>query len=107
MSNDCKECLATTLGNLTPPRHTPMTDRHIYAVQKNGFWGALRLNGASGHVADLNSSLRQLGPLGQLLPRVDVGIVRAFEGPLQLLQLLRSEGCATAALLPLQRQARL
>lgn len=58
-------------------------------------------------VSNLNSSLRQFGPLSQLLPCVDVGVVRALEGPLQLLQLLRREGGPAAALLPLQGQARL
>lgn len=52
-------------------------------------------------VSDLNSSLGQFGPLSQLLSRVDVGVVRSLESPLQLLQLLRCEGGPTAALLPL------
>lgn len=56
-------------------------------------------------MSNLNSSLCQFGPLGQFFPRVDVGVVRTLEGPLQLLQLLRCEGGPTAALLPLQGQA--
>ena len=68
-------------------------------------YGILRLKSASVHVSNLNSSFCQLGPLSQLLPRVDVRVVRAFEGPLQLLQLLCCEGGATTTLLPLQRQA--
>ena len=55
----------------------------------------------------LYAGLRQLGPLGQLLAGVDVGVVGPLEGLLQLLQLLRREGGAAAALLPLQGQARL
>lgn len=56
-------------------------------------------------MSNLNSSLGEFGPLSQLLPCVDIGVVRAFEGSLQLLQLLGCEGGATAPLLPLQRQA--
>jgi len=54
--------------------------------------------------AYLDPGLGELGPLGQLLAGVDVGVVGPLEGPLQLLQLLRREGGATAPLLPLQRQ---
>ena len=52
----------------------------------------------------LYSGLGELGPLGQLLPSVDVGVVRPLKGLLQLLQLLGREGGATAPLLPLQGQ---
>ena len=55
----------------------------------------------------LYSGLSELGPLGQLLPGVDVGVVRPLERSLQLLQLLRREGGATAPLLPLQGEVRL
>lgn len=65
-------------------------------------WEALR-----GSVSNLDSGLRELGPLCQLLPCVDVRVVRALEGPLQLLQLLGREGGPAATLLPLEGQARL
>lgn len=56
-------------------------------------------------MSNLNSGLGEFGPLSQLLPCVDVGVVCAFEGSLQLLQLLGCESGSTAPLLPLQRQA--
>lgn len=70
---------------------------------KSGARGVLR----SLSVSNLNSSLCEFRPLRYLLARVDVRIVRALEGPLQLLQLLRGEGGSTPPLLPLQRQTRL
>lgn len=56
---------------------------------------------------DLDASLRQLCALCQLLTRVDVRILRAFERLLQLVQLLRRERRAAATLLPLQGNPRL
>lgn len=56
------------------------------------------------HLLYLHPCLGEFGPLCELLSGVDVGVVRPFEGPLQLLQLLGRERGATAALLPLQRQ---
>ena len=55
----------------------------------------------------LNSGLAELCPLAELLPRVDVRVLRPLESLLQLVQLVGGEGCAGAALLPLQRDARL
>lgn len=58
-------------------------------------------------MSNLHSGLRELRPLGQLLPGVDVGVVRPLESFLQLLQLLGREGGAAAPLFPLQGQVRL
>lgn len=55
----------------------------------------------------LDPRLRQLGTLGQLLPRVDVRVLRPFERLLQFVQLLRRERRPTPALLPLQGNPRL
>lgn len=55
----------------------------------------------------LNPGLCELGPLGELLPGVDVRVVGPLKGPLQLLQLLCCKGGPTASLLPLKRQVRL
>lgn len=52
----------------------------------------------------LHPGLCQFGPLGQLLPGVDVRVMCPLKGLLQLLQLLCGEGGATAPLLALQRQ---
>ena len=49
----------------------------------------------------LYPGLGQFGPLGQLLPGVDVGVVGPLERLLQLPQLLGAEVSPTAALLPL------
>jgi len=53
----------------------------------------------------LNSRLAQLCPLRELLPGVDVRVLRALEGLLQLVQLIGREGGAAPALLPLQGNA--
>lgn len=50
---------------------------------------------------DLNSGLSELGPEGQLLPGVNVRVVRLLEHLLQLLQLEGAEGGAVASLLVL------
>lgn len=55
----------------------------------------------------LDTRLRQLGPLRQLLAGVDVRVVSPLEGLLQLLQLLSRERGPTATLLTLQREVRL
>ena len=57
--------------------------------------------------AYLDPGLGQLGPLGQLLAGVDVGVMRPFKGLLQLLQLFRRKGGPTPPLLPLQGEVRL
>ena len=54
-----------------------------------------------GILSYLHPGLCEFGPLGELLPGVDVGVVCPLEGPLQLLQLLCGEGGPTAPLLPL------
>lgn len=77
-----------------------MTGRHIALLSRL----SLQDFEAVEHVSNLNSSLSEFGPLSKLLPCVDVGVVSAFEGSLQLLQLLGCEGGPTATLLPLQRQ---
>ena len=56
---------------------------------------------------DLDARLSQLGALCELLPRVDVRVLRPFERLLELVQLLRSERGAAAPLLPLQGNPRL
>ena len=50
----------------------------------------------------LDSGLAELGPLCQLFPGVDVGILSSLESLLQLVQLVGCERSAGAALLPLQ-----
>lgn len=55
----------------------------------------------------LDPGLSQLGPLRELLPGVDVGVVGSFKSLLQLLQLLRRECGPTPPLLPLQGEVRL
>lgn len=52
----------------------------------------------------LYTGLCQFGPLCQLLSSVDIRVVCPLKGLLQLLQLLCSEGGATAPLFPLQGQ---
>ncbi len=61
----------------------------------------------SASLSYLHPCLAELGPLRQLLPGVHVRVLRPLECPLQLLDLLGSERRAAAALLPLQRDARL
>lgn len=52
----------------------------------------------------LNASLGELGPQGQLLPGIDVGIVCLLKDLLQLLQLEGAECSAIAPLLVFARQ---
>lgn len=52
----------------------------------------------------LDTRLRQLGPLRQLLAGVDVRVVSPLEGLLQLFQLLGRECGPTSTLLALQRE---
>lgn len=54
--------------------------------------------------SNLHSGLRELRPLSQLLPGVDVWVMRPLKSFLQLLQLLSREGGAAASLFPLQGQ---
>ena len=56
---------------------------------------------------DLHPGLGQFGALCELLPRVDVRVVRPFEGALQFFQLLGSESCTAASLLAFHLQSRL
>lgn len=51
----------------------------------------------------LNSGLSELGPEGQLLPGINVRVVRLLEHLLQLLQLEGAKGGAVASLLVLTR----
>lgn len=55
----------------------------------------------------LDPRLGQLRPLRQLLPRVNVRVLRPLERLLELVQLVRREGRARPPLLPLQRNPRL
>jgi hypothetical protein len=74
---------ARAAGQLLPQAGTAVAEPHLYP------------------------GLRQLGALGQLLPRVDVRVLRAFERLLQLVQLLRRERRAAPTLFPLQGNTRL
>lgn len=56
------------------------------------------------YTSNLYSGFCELCPLSQLLPGVDVWVMCPFKSLLQLLQLLRREGGATAPLFPLQGQ---
>lgn len=56
---------------------------------------------------DLDPRLLQAGPLGELLPGVNVRILGALEGLLQLLQLLNCKRRSATALLPFQGYSRL
>ena len=49
----------------------------------------------------LHTSFRQISPQRQLLPGVNIRIVRLLENLLQLLQLVACKGCAVAPLLAL------
>ena len=49
--------------------------------------------------------LAELGPLAELLPGVDVRVLRPLEGLLQLVQLVGREGGAGPSLLPLEWDA--
>ena len=53
-------------------------------------------------LSHLDSGLTKLGPLAELLPGVDVRVLRPLEGLLQLVQLVGGEGGAGPSLLPLQ-----
>lgn len=53
----------------------------------------------------LNACLGQLRPTSQLLARIDVRILGAFEGSLQLVQLVGRKGGSRTALLALQGDA--
>lgn len=52
----------------------------------------------------LHAGLGELGPLSQLLPGVNVGVVGSLKSALQFLQLLCREGGSASALFPLQGQ---
>ena len=55
-------------------------------------------------IIHLNSCLSEINLHGNLLPGVDVRVVRLLESSLQLLQLSRSKSCPDPPLLPLLRQ---
>ena len=54
-----------------------------------------------GALTDLHAGLGEVGPHGQLLPRVHVGVVGLLEDLLQLLQLVAGEGGSVPPLLAL------
>lgn len=84
-----------------------MAERNVWQHPRAIFMSTKHISMTHPHTggSNLNSSLSEFSSLSQLLPRVDVGVMRPLEGPLQLFQLLGCEGGPTAALLPLQRQA--
>jgi len=69
--------------------------------------GLFAPSGSSVAEPHLHPGLGQSGPLRQLLPGVDVGVLGPLEGPLQRLQLLGGEGGAAAARFAFQLDARL
>ena len=56
--------------------------------------------------ANLYASLREAGPLGEVLSRIDVGVVGSFESLLELIELVRRERRSISTLLPVQFETR-